>query len=412
MLADGIVTTPTTVAASIRRLRDARRRLLAERGPAKMQRLAVDAVCKIAARWRDPGYPPRQAAQERPGVFAFPMVWVNLEALIESLNPDRLWALIDAEGCRGKAGPDVIAHVLASNTPLLGWTSAIRALLVGSGSLIKAPAAASGAWVEYFERSLADVSPQLAGLVEAARWSGGARDIEGAVWAGADLIVAYGADETISDIMARSGGRIPVLGYGHRATAAYVTAGSDYSDAARGLATDVLMYDQGGCLSPQTIFVEGEVASALRFGKMLAAEMDASALPRPAPDPVRAARVDEARALAGFEDRTVILGAEDRRWTVVVRETSKFVASGGHGVVSIAPMTDGGLESALSPIRGRLQGFAIARSAGDESRAYESAAAAARGAGASYICLPGELQRPPIDWRENNLDVLGSLLLR
>ena len=81
--------------------------------------------------------------------FPFAMVQVSLDALLDSLTPEALWRLIDAEGVRDARGFPLIGHVIAGNTPLLAWVSVLRALLVRSASLVKLPSgqAANGAVV-------------------------------------------------------------------------------------------------------------------------------------------------------------------------------------------------------------------------------------------------------------------------
>ena len=102
------------------------------------------------------------------------MTAVSLNALLDSLTEGDLADLIDTESCGGRLGPELIGHVIASNTPLLGWTSVIRALLVGSGSLVKAPSSPNAVWIDYFIDTLRDVvhRGKCRRLVTAAYWEG------------------------------------------------------------------------------------------------------------------------------------------------------------------------------------------------------------------------------------------------
>jgi hypothetical protein len=71
-----------------------------------------------------------------------------------------------------------------------------------------------------------------------------------------------------------------------------------------GFARDVLLYDQGGCLSPHAVLVEGDGARAADVGTVLAAALaaEAEALAVPAVDDPGVARtVREARDLTLFE---------------------------------------------------------------------------------------------------------------
>ena len=225
----------------------------------------VSALSALAQRWRDPLYELRRQAELITDPFPFAMVEVSLNALLDSLTPERLWALIDSEEMRGVSGCPVIGHVIAGNTPLLSWVSVIRALLVGSGSLVKLPSGPASIWGHLFHRSLLDVSPKLAECVTIFEWPGGTADLDAALCASADLIIAHGSDATLCLLRAYCLGRTPFIGYGHRVSFGLVTMGNGDAEAAAGFARDVLLYDQGGCLSPQTIFVEGDWSETIRF---------------------------------------------------------------------------------------------------------------------------------------------------
>ena len=75
--------------------------------------------------------------------------------------------------------------------------------------------------------------------------------------------MAQGSDETLRALRTLCPAGTPFVGYGHRVSFGVVCKGS--TNAAAGFAKDVLLYDQGGCLSPQTIFVEGGWQKAQRL---------------------------------------------------------------------------------------------------------------------------------------------------
>jgi len=144
------LTTADIIAADAARLRIAQAAL-----PSQAE--IVAALAALANHWRDPAYPLRQEAEALNDPFPFAMVWVSLDAILDSLHPAELWALIDAEECRDAQGFAVVGHVIAANTPLLAWVSVIRALLVRSASLVKLPSGPAAEWGRLFWRSLQDV---------------------------------------------------------------------------------------------------------------------------------------------------------------------------------------------------------------------------------------------------------------
>ena len=360
----------------------------------------VSALSALAQRWRDPSYELRRQAELITDPFPFAMVEVSLNALLDSLTPGRLWALIDSEEMRGVSGCPVIGHVIAGNTPLLSWVSIIRALLVGSGSLVKLPSGPASVWGHLFHRSLLDVSPKLAECVTIFEWPGGTADLDAALCASADLIMAHGSDATLRSLRAYCPGRTPFIGYGHRVSFGLVTTGNGDAEAAAGFARDILLYDQGGCLSPQTIFVEGDWSETIRFAAGLAESL---ALTVPLYSlPTRAASaastVREARLLASMEEGTRLWGDEALRWTVLARPQREFAPSPTFGIISVQPLEKlADLPEALAPVSGFLQGCAVA---GNEQDYIPCV---------SYLCAPGEMQSPPLHWRQDGRDVLRLL---
>ena len=361
----------------------------------------IVALAAFAGNWRDPCYPLRLEAESWREPFPFAMVQVSLNGLLDSLTHEALWSLIDAENTRNARGYPVIGHVIAGNTPLLSWVSLIRALLVRSASFVKVPSGPAGQWAEIFQRSLAEVSPTLASCLQLAQWPGGTRGLDAALCAGADLVMAHGSNRTMRDLSALCPPETPFVGYGHRVSFGLVPRGNGTVEAAEGFAKDVLLYDQGGCLSPQTIFVQGDWSDTLAFAGRLA-----DALPNAAakyPLPVRGAQaammVREARALAQMADGNALWEDPGLRWTVVARPDLSFVPSPTYGVVSVQPLSSlRDLPEALDAVAPFLQGCAVAGDATDYVPCV------------SRLCAPGELQQPPLGWRQDGRDVLRVLL--
>ena len=384
------------VMAAIAKLRRSHEDILAPMTQAQV----VSSLAALAHCWRDPEYPPRLEAETWPEPFPSAMVQISLDALMDSLTPEALWALVDAEDVRDAQGYPVIGHVIAGNTPLLAWVSIIRALLVRSASFVKLPSGPAAGWGRLFVRMLADVSPDLASCVHLGQWPGGTAEWDAALCAGVDLVMAHGSDATMQVLRALCPPQTPFIGYGHRISFGLVTRGSAGTEAAAGLATDVLLYDQGGCLSPQTIFVEGDWKDALAFAERLASALRDAATCYPLP--VRAdqalAVVREARALAWMGEGNRLWEDPALRWTIIARPEAAFALSPTFGVVSVQPLAlleD--LPESLAPVAGHLQGCAVAGEAGDYIP------------GVFYLCKPGELQAPPLSWRQDGRDILRVL---
>ena len=310
------------ITAAIARLRRSQANILAPMPQAGI----IKSLTEWAELWRDPAYPPRLEAEAWQEPFPFAMVRVSLDALLDSLTPEALWALVEAEDVRDARGHPVIGHVIAGNTPLLAWVSIIRALLVGSTSFVKLPSGPAAEWGRLFVRTLADVSADLATCVHLDQWPGGTAERDATLCGGVDLVMAHGGDTTMRSLRALSPPHIPFVGYGHRVSFGLVTRGSGEAQAAEGLAKDVLLYDQGGCLSPQTIFVEGDWQDVLAFAERLAAALPDAVAHYPLPTRAGGAEaaVREARELGWMGEGNRLWEDPGLRWTVIARPQAAF----------------------------------------------------------------------------------------
>lgn len=361
----------------------------------------IAALSALAHRWRDPNYFLRVEAEAWTEPFPFAMVRVSLDALLHSLTPDALGELIAAESVSEAQGYPVIGHVIAGNTPLLAWVGIIRALLVRSASLVKLPSNASARWAYAFRQSLAEVAPEIAACVSFAEWPGGTTELDAALCAQSDLVMVHGSDGTLDALRALCPARTPFVGYGHRVSFGLVLPDADFEEASHGFAKDILLYDQGGCLSPQLIYVVGNFGDAKRFSAILADAL--SSVSTEFPLPIRAttasSTVNEARALASMEADTKVWKDAGQRWTVAARPESRWRGSPTYGVVSVQPLSSlQDLPEAVASVAGRLQGCSVA---GDFAGYLP---------GVSYLCRPGRMQAPPLSWRQDGRDVLRGLV--
>ena len=192
----------------------------------------VAALIEFARRWRDPADPFRRRAEALTAPFPFAMTRLSLDALLHSLTAEALWELIDREGVRDACGVPRVGHIIAGNTPLLAWTSLLRALLMRSASVVKLPSGDAAEWGRLFHASLAAVAPDLASGIELRQWVGGDTERERELCAGVGLVLAYGSDQTIAALRALCPPETPLIGYGHRVSFGLLLRGADDVEAA------------------------------------------------------------------------------------------------------------------------------------------------------------------------------------
>ncbi|MDH3403006.1 MAG: hypothetical protein OES32_03430 [Acidobacteriota bacterium] len=304
------------------------------------------------------------------------------------------------EAGRPGAGPSgLVAVILAGNLPALAVQPLLPALALGRPVLLKS-ASAEPLFAPAFVRALVRAAPELASAVAAATWEGGAVELEAPILERAATVLVYGDQPAVDSVARRTRGTC--VAHGPRASLAVVSAAADPALAAAGLARDVALFDQRGCLSVQAVYTDGD--AAVLAGALARALAERAAAWPPGPlDPSVAAAVQQVRAearLRGLEQPAMALAAG----TVVVEPLPAFQPSPGLRTVRVHPLASlDAVVPALAAWRGRLSGAALA---GAPAWALESALAEL---GVARCAPPGELQSPDALWHNGGLHPLAAL---
>lgn len=344
---------------------------------------------------------------------------------------------------RGEPGPVAPALVvLASNLPALAVQALLPALAAGRPVLLKSPAA-EPLFAPALLAALARREPRLGLATAAVTWRGGDAALEAPLLAAAGRVVAYGGAATLADLERRAPGKL--VGFGPKTSLAVVAPldGLGPADSAAiadlagpagladmaglgglaavaaGVARDVALFDQRGCLSVAAVYVAGDLHEATRFAELLEAELARLALLWPPGQAVGdgggAGAAAAAAELAAVQQ--VRLEAELRglrrsalaplAGTVLVEPEPEMRPSPGWRTVRVHPLADlDRLPGILAPWRGRLQGAALAGAA-----AWELAPRLA-GLGVSRCAAPGALQAAGAAWNNGGVDLLQELAPR
>lgn len=307
--------------------------------------------------------------------------------------------------------------VLAGNLPALAVQPLLPALASRRPALLKSPSA-EPAFAPAFVAALARRLPALGEALRAAVWPGGDEALEAPLLARAGVVLAYGDEEAVASLerRARQAGSARFVGYGPKTSLAAVGAealrGNVEPDLARnlarGLARDVALFDQRGCLSVAAVYVEGDDGAARGFADALAGELGRLARELP-PGPADAAAAGAVRQVRGEAEvrglHTPPVGAGLAAGTVVVEPRPKLRPSPGLRTVRVHPLADlARLPEVLAPWRGRLQGAALA------GAAAEALAPALAELGVSRTAVPGRLQHPDALWHNGGVSPLEALL--
>lgn len=315
---------------------------------------------------------------------------------VRSAPLHELWA--EAAALRPEErGP--VAIILAANLPALAVQPLLPALALRRPVLLKSPSA-EPLFAATLVRRLAARHPALGAGVAAVTWPGGDREIEDAVFARCARVLAYGDEATIADLADRLGRRL--VAYGPRISVAVVGADVDPGRVAPGLARDVALFDQRGCLSIHAVFTAGD---ATLLAQRLAAELAhlrRAWPPGPAP-PDQLAAVQQLRLEADVRGLPRPPLAPEAG-TVVVEPRPELRASPGLRTVRIHPVPEMvRLAELLAGWEGRLQGVAVA---GEGAVTWTPEL---RRLGVSRVVPPGELQSPDALWHNGGVHPLAAL---
>jgi hypothetical protein len=400
------------VEAALARLREARRALRSRRAAE-----TVDALADVLDAWSAADSPwQKRLADALPAPTGFGAAMVR-EGLARGLAPytgAALRALVDAElgGIEaletGRSdGFETTATVLAGAIPLPTFVAILAPLALRSPVLVKPPAH-DPVTAPLLARSLAERDALLGACVEIADFR---RDDAEAMQAlcAAPCVAATGSDAAVAAIRARVAPSARFLASGHRFSVALLgpeaAHGEALARATDGLALDVALWDQVGCLSPVSVHVaDADPRAADRVADALAASLDVAERRWPR----GRVGVEVAAAIARERDAAALRGcavaaSRGTEWTVVREQAAALRASPLHRFVRVHPC--GGAVEALDALRPHAAQLAAVALDGFGAAA-EGIATSLRALGASRVCAPGTLQSPPLSWPRDGRGVL------
>ncbi len=323
---------------------------------------------------------------------------------------------LDSAASRMAVPPETTAVVLAGQVPMPTLLSILLPLALRSPVLAR-QGSRDPVTAALVARSVSETDPEIGACLDVVSFpSSDTAQLDALLEA--DCVVATGSDETTATLAARVRPPRRVLRHGHRLSVAALgpeaTGGGELERAAAGLALDISLWDQLGCLSPIAVYVADPDDEAVdRVARALAEALASSEarLPRGCIDPVASAAIAheraeaEMRAAAGRD--VTVHASTGSAWTVVREDVSTPLPAPLHRFVRVQPVADEhALLEALRPLGSHLAGVAI-QGFGTGTPGLIRALAEA---GASRVCAPGKLQAPPLSWRREGRGVLTPLV--
>ncbi len=370
----------------------------------------ADALGRAFALWRSREYARRRdaiAAIARSAGYSVAMLENSIDALLRPFTSDALKSIaarISASG--GIDRPKTVGFIAAGNVAGAGIHEVAIALLAGARVLIKT-ASSEPIFFAEFARTLAEIDRDAGARIEVFQWGRARTDLTEALLANCELVVAYGDDETIASL----GNRRNVVGFGSRVSAAVLAPGaivaSRVERVAELLTLDVVLFEQLGCLSLHQVFVVSPDGAAVRdvaIRMSAALERVGESMP-PARIPIADAAAIRGirerarwRAIAG--EQVELFAGRGLDWTVIFEPATArddaLKVSPGFRTLHVTGVRD--LEQVhdrIAGVSGRIEGMAVD---GDESEVAHLTASL-KAIGIPYVCAPGEMQSPPLDWR-------------
>ena len=315
-------------------------------------------------------------------------------------------------------GPDILFHVWAGNVPGLPLWSIISGLLVKAGNIGKV-SSSEPLFATLFVKLLIEIEPQISDCLAVLWWPGGNVDQETVLLRNADVVLAYGGNESLSQIRNRTPITTRYLPYGHKISFGIISAitltPQKVWAVAHNAANDIARYDQQGCYSPHVFFVEsGGNLSPREFAVYVAHELSCFQ----EKFPLRSLNTQETMIMADWqneqniksisEPEREIISDKDGLWTVTYSENDIDLSLSGLNrtirIISIESLEQIG--SILGPYKKFLQTVGISSSPKELFNISKTLGQY----GVTRICALGCMTAPEAGWhhdgRFNLLDLI------
>ena len=359
---------------------------------------AAAALSATFDRWRTRDFSQRRTAVAK---IAAALNWSpqlldeSIDALLAPFTRDALTAFASGVVPRKRLG----GFVMPGNVPGAGMHELVIALLAGTAAMVKT-SNREPSFFPAFANTLHQVDPAVASMLEVTTFGREREDLTHLLNKQCDFVVALGDDASLAHLSDAAA----LFGFGSRASGAIVSLAppANLPRLASAVARDVVLFEQQGCLSPHHVFVEeGDGTTARDFAIALGEGLStfARTLPPAELSMHQAAALRRLREQArwrGLGGQAVeLFEGPAMSWTVVLEPAARFTISPGYRTVTISTIRDGAdLASRLAPLAKRLEAFALAVPAAVRAKFLDVLA----GAGVTYVCDPGNMQSPPLNW--------------
>tara|TARA_Y100001934_G_scaffold117998_1_gene144464 strand:+ start:7737 stop:9206 length:1470 start_codon:yes stop_codon:yes gene_type:complete len=326
------------------------------------------------------------------------------------------------KGGYGRAyGPDLLFHIWAGNVPGLPLWSLISGLLVKAGNIGKV-SSSEPLMASLFAKMISEIDPKLGDCIAIVFWKGGSNNLEDFLLNQADLVLAYGNNDTLKQVRDHTPITTRCLTYGHKISFGMISraalkTGKSWTTAHQA-AYDIVRYDQQGCYSPQIFFVEqGGAVSPEQFAQFIARELEnfERKFPRRKLNTqeinnfVSWRQAEELKAFSG--EKRLIIAESESSWGVSYSDTVQELTPPGLNrtvqIFSVESLYE--VTSIMQPYKNFLQTVGIAASPEELMKLSDALGKI----GVTRISALGHMTTPEAGWhhdgRFNLLDLVSVL---
>ncbi|HYB98159.1 MAG TPA: acyl-CoA reductase [Candidatus Limnocylindrales bacterium] len=390
----------------------------------------IEILAAAANAWRQPHYGPRArllSLLARDLRMPLALLDKGLEAIFGAVSERELRRMVENESenplaldepveCGRVArllGPRIVFHSLAGNVPGLSIPPIVSALLARSICIVR-DSDRQPHLTAAFLSTLADFSRDLAAMVIPASWRAGDMGMEKLIFEQAQRVELTGSDSTIASMVSRHPRR-PIVTRGSRVSVGVVPRQSDTDQWKDGFATDIVMYEGMGCLTPHVIFVEGDEKRGKRLARLLGIALSRyealyPRIPREmALEARRRSFLDAAEMMAARDRDDILQRGRGDAFVVHYHRDAPVVIGPGLRCIVVATVEDrADLYDRLRRSHAPLA--AVGLGLETDHPAYPDLAHSLESLGATLICAPGQMQAPPIAWAQDGHRRLADLL--
>ncbi len=261
-----------------------------------------------------------------------------------------------------------LVHITPNNSPLLGVLGVVEGLLSGNVNVLKLARKDSSFASLFYEKLCSlDLTGTLKDYVYIAKISSKEKDSLKKILSLADVVSAWGGEESVQSIRELTPRGVRVVEWGHKISFSYITQNKKKSEEAiRELALEICLNEQMACSSPQCVFIEDATFLELKeFSVLLekALNTTSSLTLRVMPGIQELAELmvtKEQVRLGSVFGKSELIESKGHDWRIYLDTSPVLNASPLFRTIWLKPMPRAKLVSHLRPLKNYLQTAGIA----------------------------------------------------